>query len=210
MAWLAVQLPPPHAIIAGDGTYPLLSNDRTLVHYQLCLGWNQGAGRIQCSGSSSDGKRICFDTLDKHSPVNWKKKYAALPSVVIKEFENKFKDSKKSFFFFFFCIFVTLFSVNINTWPAKFQMFAIELGSEIQLKNLIMSLWWTFTTPLLAGWNIPPFLSPPQSYPYPCGSPSIAPKVVMMDYVAHLNAFFPSSYQIKFTNSELVLCHGTC
>ena len=46
-------------------------------------------------------KFIYFDTLARHAPVN-SKKYAAVLSVLIKEFENRFQDCKKSWIFFFF------------------------------------------------------------------------------------------------------------
>jgi len=62
---------------------------------------------------------ICFDTLAKHSPVN-SKKYAAVPSVLIKEFENRFQDYQKNLQYFY--IFATPFSVDINMVPANFQM----------------------------------------------------------------------------------------
>ena len=39
-----------------------------------------------------------------------------------------------------FCVFVTPFSVYINTLPMNFQMECIELQSDIQLKNLTVSL----------------------------------------------------------------------
>jgi len=40
-----------------------------------------------------------FDTLAKHIPVN-SEKYAALPSILIKEFENRFQDCRKIHQFF--------------------------------------------------------------------------------------------------------------
>ena len=60
-----------------------------------------------------------FDALAKHSPVN-SKTYAAVLHVLIKEFEKRFQDCwKKSSIF---GVFVTPFSVDINTLPANFQM----------------------------------------------------------------------------------------
>lgn len=85
-----------------------------------------------------------FDTLAKHMPVK-SKKYTALFS--IGEIENKFQDcqKKKSIF----GIFVTPFPVDISTLPATFQMECKELQSDIQLKNLLMSLYQTFISSLL-------------------------------------------------------------
>ena len=40
------------------------------------------------------------------------------------------------------------FSVSIKTLPTHFQMKCIELQSDIQLENLIMSLYLTFIRPL--------------------------------------------------------------
>ena len=51
-------------------------------------------------------------------------------------------------FFFFFCIFVIPFSVNISTLPGNFQMECIELQSDVQLKNLSVSLY--FDKPYLS------------------------------------------------------------
>ena len=47
-----------------------------------------------------------FDVLAKHSPVN-SEKYAAVLSVLIKEFENRFQDLQKNHHFFFVVIFRT-------------------------------------------------------------------------------------------------------
>lgn len=43
----------------------------------------------------------------------------------------------------FFCIVETSISVDINTWSANFQTEGIELQSDTQLKNLIMSAYQT-------------------------------------------------------------------
>ena len=71
---------------------------------------------------------ICFDALAKHRPVN-SRKDAALLFILIKEFENRFQDCKKSN-----CFLVSLqlhFSININTLLANFQMQCIELQPKI-------------------------------------------------------------------------------
>lgn len=60
-----------------------------------------------------------FDVLAKHRPVN-SKKYATLLSGLIKEFGNRKTCSQKNHHFF--CIFVTPFSVDINTLALNFQM----------------------------------------------------------------------------------------
>ena len=51
-------------------------------------------------------------------------------------------------------MFAIPFSVYINTQLAHFQTECIELQSDTQLKNLIMSLYQTFTIPILAEKNI--------------------------------------------------------
>lgn len=76
-------------------------------------------------------------TLAKHSSLS-SRKYAAVLSIVIMEFETKFQDCKKKVIIFL-TIFVTLFSVSINTTPANFQIEYIDINS----KNLNMSLYWT-------------------------------------------------------------------
>ena len=50
-------------------------------------------------------------------------------------------------------MFARPFSVDTNTLPASFQMEFIKLQSDIQLKNLIMSLYQTFIIPVLARKN---------------------------------------------------------
>ena len=59
-----------------------------------------------------------FDTLAKHYPVN-SEKYAAVLSILIKKFENRFQYLKK-ISFFFFNIFAAPFSVNRNPLLANF------------------------------------------------------------------------------------------
>jgi len=53
------------------------------------------------------------------------------------EFENRYQECQKNLGF---VISVTPFSVNITTLPANIQMECIELQSDIQVKNWIMSL----------------------------------------------------------------------
>ena len=77
-----------------------------------------------------------FNTLAKHSPVN-SEKYVAFLFILIKDFENRFQDCKKCHQSF--GILETLFSVDINILPAKFQIECRELQSDIQFKNLIIS-----------------------------------------------------------------------
>lgn len=47
-----------------------------------------------------------------------------------------------------------MFSVHVNTWTGNFQMECRELQSDIQLKNLIMSLCQTFIILILTEINI--------------------------------------------------------
>lgn len=93
-----------------------------------------------------------FDTLPKHSPV-YREKYAAVLSVLIRGFENRFQGCQKKKNHKF--IFVTPFSVEINTLPANFQMKCIDLQSDIQLKNVTTSLYKTFIRPLSAENDMP-------------------------------------------------------
>ena len=104
-------------------------------------------------------KFVQLETLAKHSPVN-SEKYAAMLSILIKEFENRFQDCQKNHEF----MFVTPFSVNRSTLSADFQVELMELQSDIQLKNLIMSLYWTSISPLLPKKSIPCFTTMPCSH----------------------------------------------
>ena len=65
------------------------------------------------------------------------RKISALLSILIMEFENRYQECQKNLGF---VISVTPFSVNITTLPANIQMECIELQSDIQVKNWIMSL----------------------------------------------------------------------
>ena len=47
--------------------------------------------------------------------------------------------------------------------PASFQMECTELQSDIQHKNLMMSLYWTFIGPIFPETNIPCFTITPDS-----------------------------------------------
>jgi len=85
-----------------------------------------------------------FDTLAKHSALK-SEEYTAMLSVLIKDFENRFHDCQKNHQF----MFVTLFSVDINTLPTNSQTECIQLQSDLQLKNLVMSLYQIFITLLL-------------------------------------------------------------
>jgi len=70
-------------------------------------------------------------------------------SILIKEFENKFQDFKKQKTHQFLCVFLTQFAVHINTLPVNLQMEYIELQSDVQLKNLIMSLYCIILRPVI-------------------------------------------------------------
>lgn len=59
-------------------------------------------------------------------------------SILIKEFVNRFQDSKKKKKSIFFYICNSIFSGHKY---ANFQMESLELQSDIHLKNLIMSLY---------------------------------------------------------------------
>lgn len=56
-------------------------------------------------------KFMDFDTLAEHGPVN-REKYAAPPSAVINEFENRFQDCQEDNQFF--CLVAIPFSVDVN------------------------------------------------------------------------------------------------
>jgi len=87
---------------------------------------------------------VHFVTLAKDSPVI-SEKYAALLSVLKKKFENRFEGCKK----IYQLTFETPFSVGINSLPVNFPMECIELQSDIQLKNLILTLYQIFRGLLL-------------------------------------------------------------
>ena len=70
-----------------------------------------------------------YDTLAKHSPVN-RGKRAAVLSVVIKEPENSFQVCRKNQQCF--GLFVTPFSVDINTSLANSQMECDELQPKMR------------------------------------------------------------------------------
>lgn len=59
-------------------------------------------------------------------------------SILIKEFVNRFQDSKKKKKSIFFYICNSIFNGHKY---ANFQMECLELQSDIHLKNLIMSLY---------------------------------------------------------------------
>ena len=59
--------------------------------------------------------------------------------------------------------FATQFSIDVSMLPLNFQMEYVELQSDIQLKNVIMSLYQTPVSPLLAERNIPHFTVTPHS-----------------------------------------------
>lgn len=69
-----------------------------------------------------------------------------------------------------FGIFATPFSISTNTLPENFQEECIELQSDPEFKNLIMSLHWTFISPILAnispqwggGWCVSAAMPPQQ------------------------------------------------
>lgn len=71
-----------------------------------------------------------FDTLAKDNHMN-SEKYSALLSILIKEFDNKFQDCWKNLFFFF-CILVTPFSVNINTFRFSDGMYRVLIRCSAQ------------------------------------------------------------------------------
>lgn len=130
------------------GTRPLLSNNQTisiLFHYQCCVDWNQGMGRAVLHSADSSNGKYCmhFDTLARHSALS-SEEYTAMLSRLIKKFENRFQDYKKNQF-----TFPTLFAFDINTWPENFEIDCIEFQSDVQLSNLIMSLYQTFKIPIL-------------------------------------------------------------
>lgn len=98
-------------------------------------------------------------TLATHGALN--SEYAALFSFLILKFENRFQDYRKNHQFF--VIFVTPFSVSINTLQANFQVKWIELQSGIHLKNVVMSLYQISIKTILPEKNIPRFTSIPYS-----------------------------------------------
>jgi len=63
----------------------------------------------------------------------------------------------------FFCIFATPFSVDVNTLPANFQIECIGFQSDVQLKNLIMSLYQTVIRAILPEKYTPQFTIMPYS-----------------------------------------------
>jgi len=76
---------------------------------------------------------VHFDTLVRNIFTVNSEKYTAVISVLLQEFESRFRDFKKKNHYFF-AIFANSFSVDINTLPANFQMECRQLPSNIQLK----------------------------------------------------------------------------
>ena len=74
-----------------------------------------------------------FDILANESSMN-KEKYAAVLSLLIKNFENRFQDLKK-YIFFFLVVYLRLHFQSTNTLPGNFQVECLELQSDIQLKE---------------------------------------------------------------------------
>ena len=58
--------------------------------------------------------------------------------------------------------------------PANFQMECTELPSDIQLKNLIVYLYWTFIGPVFPVINIPCFTITPCSCHHYLAAPALA------------------------------------
>lgn len=111
------------------------STNQTSMHNYPNFGWNQGMGHSAVL--TVVHKFMDFNMLAKHSSMN-SKKYAAVPSILVKEFENNFQDCWKNHQLL--DLFVTSFSVNINIFICEFSkgMFWVAI------KNLIMFLYKTF------------------------------------------------------------------
>ena len=100
------------------------------------------------------------DALAKHSPVS-SKKYALCFLFRYRNLRRGFKIAEK---INFFCIFVIPFSVNIKILPVNFQMECIELQSDIQHKDLIVSLYQTSMSFLVSERDIPHLTITPYSH----------------------------------------------
>ena len=112
------------------------------VNTELQLGHGESAVLTQVMANNF----MHFDTLAKHSPVN-SKKYAAI--LWQRNLRTGFKTAQKDLQFFW-CF--SIFSQH----KYIFQMECIKLQSDIQqIFNLTMSLYQTFTSPLLPERNIP-------------------------------------------------------
>lgn len=79
-------------------------------------------------------------------------------SFLIKEFEDWFQDCQKIILFFQVHLHLTK-----ETRLAHFQVESIGLQTDIQLKNLIISLYWTSVSSILAERNAPLFTVTPYS-----------------------------------------------
>jgi len=80
-----------------------------VVCCQPHLGWDQGLERSAVLAQGMAGKLMGSETVAKHSFVN-REKCAAVLSVVIKDFENRFQDCKKIYISFFWFICNSIFS----------------------------------------------------------------------------------------------------
>jgi len=93
-------------------------------------------------------KIIHFDTLAKHSPVN-SRKYAAMLSILIKQFENRFQDwSQKSSIFHFICN-------SIFSRPKYITSEFSNWMCRVVIKNLIVSLYQIFISSVLSREKYP-------------------------------------------------------
>lgn len=111
------------------GLHPLL----TTTTYRCVSAWAEnGTGcRAVLTLMVANNCMPC-DTLAKHSPGNGKK-YTSMLFVLIQEFENRFQDCLK--YNQVFGVSIILFSIDISTLPANFQIECVELQSDTQLEQ---------------------------------------------------------------------------
>lgn len=84
-----------------------------------------------------------FELLAKHSPAN-REKHVSMPSILIKEFENKFQECQKTIIY----VCDTIISwYNYITCDFSNGVY----GVAVQLKTLNTSLYWTFIRPPTKG-----------------------------------------------------------
>lgn len=106
------------------------SNSRPSVRHQCCAGWSRGMGSTVLAQVKAH-PCVLVGTLAQDGALD-SKEYTTVLSGSIKGFENRFQDCQENLF-----MFVTPFSADKNTWPARVQMECIELQSKIELKDLL-------------------------------------------------------------------------
>lgn len=157
LAQLAVQLhsaPSQHGSSSAQQSRPAqhakpsLSNNQTAVCIWLWAEIRTREERSAVLTQMMTTSCVHFDTLAKYSSVD-SKKYAALLSVLIKKFDNRFKDCKKFILFFFFFFFFVYLQLQFQS-TEKPDLWIFSWNVELQ-SGINSKIWLQLFTRLLQG-----------------------------------------------------------